>query len=77
MAERANLYDNIIDPVTGYTYPVKSKKGARIVKNYMSIYKYADNPNDSEKLLISSPYYNNLLIMDRNRTHRYKTFKNY
>ena len=76
MAERANLYDNIIDPVTGYTYPVKSKKGARIVKNYMSIYKYADNPNDSEKLLISSPYYNNLLIMDRNRTHRYKTFKN-
>ena len=46
MAERANLYDNIIDPVTnGYTYPVKSKKGARTVKNYMSIYKYADNPN--------------------------------
>ena len=77
MAERANLYDNIIDPVIWlYLSRKKVKKGARIVKNYMSIYKYTDNPNDSEKLLISSPYYNNLLIMDRNRTHRYKTFKN-
>ena len=76
MAEIANLYDNIIDPLTGYTYPVKSKKGARIVKNYMSIYKHAKSPTDSENLLISSPYYNNLIINQNHKIRRYKTFKN-
>ena len=76
MAEIANLYDNIIDPLTGCTYPVKSKKGARIVKNYMSIYKHVESPTDSENLLISSPYYNNLIINQNHQIRRYKTFKN-
>lgn len=76
MAERANLYDNIIDPVTGYTHPVKSKKGARIVKNYMAIYKHTETPTDSQKLIISSPYYNNLLINQNHKLKRYKTFTN-
>ena len=76
MAERANLYDNIIDPVTGYTHPVKSKKGARIVKNYMAIYKYTESPTDSKKLIISSPYYNNLRINQNHKIKTFKTFKN-
>ena len=74
MADIANLYDNIIDPVTGDVYPVKSKKGARIVKNYMAIYKYTESPTDSKKLIISSPYYNNLRI---NQNHKIKTFKTF
>ena len=72
--EQQNIYDFITDPIDKTLYPVKSKKGARILKNYISIYR---NGSDTTKTVIPNQEYTILNIKQRlGNFNTYGTQKN-
>jgi hypothetical protein len=72
--EQPTIYDNITDPLTNKVHSVKSKKGARILKNYMSIYQHGQDIN---KLIVPSASYGVLNILNQGGLfNRYETEKN-
>tara|TARA_Y100000385_G_C13092684_1_gene639616 strand:- start:595 stop:1755 length:1161 start_codon:yes stop_codon:yes gene_type:complete len=60
--EQQNIYEFITDPVDEKLYPVKSKKGARVLKNYISIYREGSN---TDKTILPNPEYSTLHLKQR------------
>lgn len=60
--EQQNIYEFITDPIDEKLYPVKSKKGARVLKNYISIYREGSN---TDKTILPNPEYSTLHLKQR------------
>lgn len=61
-SEQQNIYNFITDPIDKKLYSVKSKKGARVLKNYISIYREGSNTN---KTILPNPEYSTLHLKQR------------